>query len=79
MKNAFVLSLELAALAAGAALEKRQGLAAIAAKMPGIVPKVIDAPAQVRPGQAKRQLIRLGPFTLPANKVRSITITVFAK
>jgi hypothetical protein len=76
MELTIFLSLALATLASGAAVERRQGNGA-----PGLedlVPmlkgekmgpaKTIDVPPRVKP-TAKRQQVRFGPFTLPPQKV----------
>jgi hypothetical protein len=73
MKSSIFFSLGLATLSIGSAvpLEKRQSLGAIAGSVPGIQPIIIEAPPQIRP-DAKRRLLRFGPFTLPPNKVIQI-------
>jgi hypothetical protein len=69
MKSSAFISLGLTlSIGSAASLQKRQSLATIAKAVPGIKPIIIDAPPQIRK-DAKRQLLRFGPFTLPPNKV----------
>lgn len=68
MKINYLLPLGLATLASSLALEKRQGLSGVAKMIPAIDPLIIQAKPLLRP-DAKRQLLRFGPFTLPAYSV----------